>query len=204
MSMIVLDPFEVRELIGRREVSGADRFDEVWDGVYVVSPLPNDEHQDLVGNFQFAFMATVTLTGLGLVRPGVNVSDRDERWEHNYREPDVAVFLAGTSARNRGTHWVGGPDFAVEIVSRYDRSREKLAFYAGVGVRELLLVDRLPWALELYRLAGGALVLVGTSTVDGPAILASEVLPLTFRLVAGEPRPRVEVAHADGVQRWSV
>jgi hypothetical protein len=29
-------------------------------------------------------------------------------------------------------------------------------------------------------------------------------LPLVFRLVAGEARPRIEVMHSDGRQRWMV
>ena len=54
-----------------------------------------------------------------------------------------------------GTFWYGGPDFAVEVISPFDRSRKKFEFYARVGVRELLLVNRKPWSLELYRLDRG-------------------------------------------------
>jgi Uma2 family endonuclease len=203
MEMIVLDPFEQEELIEKRIESGADRFDEVWDGVYVVSPLPNDEHQDIVGLLTYAFISAIRQPGLGLVRPGVNVSDLEDQWEHNYRGPDVVVFLKGTKSRNLGTHWIGGPDFAVEVVSRNDRSREKLDFYAKVGTRELLLVDRFPWSLELYRLIDGVFALVGKSDPDNPAVLVSEVLPLSFRLIDGDPRPTIEIAHADGIQSWS-
>ena len=201
--MVVLDIFEQEELIERRIDSGADRYDEVWGGVYVVSPLPNDEHQDIVGLFTCAFHSAIRFPGLGLVRPGVNVSDLEDQWEHNYRGPDVVVFLNGTKARNLGTHWVGGPDFAVEVVSRNDRTREKLDFYAKVDTRELLIVDRFPWSLELYRPVDGVLVVVGISTLDRPDILPSEVLPLSFRLVAGDGRPCIEILHADGIQRWS-
>ena len=35
----------------------------------------------------------VTGAGLGKVRPGVNLSDRNEGWIHNYRGPDVVAFL---------------------------------------------------------------------------------------------------------------
>jgi hypothetical protein len=169
--------------------TGADRVDEVWDGVYVVSPLPNDEHQEIVCDCIGVPPRDSRLARPGKVRPGVNVSDREEDWEHNYRGPDVVVFLQDTAARNFGTHWVGGPDFAVEVVSRQDRSREKRAFYAGVGTAELLIVDRYPWALELYRLRDGALEPVGVSSPEQPHVLASDVVPLTFRLVPGEPRP---------------
>jgi Uma2 family endonuclease len=203
MKMLINDPAFLRRLIRQRRASRADRYDEVWDGVYIVSPLANLEHQDIAGLIYLALQAAIGTPGLGLVWPGANVSDREEDWRKNYRCPDVVAYLPGNPAINKGSHWLGGPDFAVEVISPHDRSRKKFDFYARVGVRELLLVDRKPWALELYRLTEGKLVLVGRSTPDDPRTLASEVLPLSFRLVAGDPRPRIEVAHSDGVQRWS-
>jgi Uma2 family endonuclease len=202
--MLILDPYEQKRLIRNRRASGADRFDEVWDGVYVVSPLPDDEHQEIVADLVGILDLAVAWTDLGKVRPGVNVSDREKDWKKNYRGPDVVVFLRDTAARNLGTHWVGGPDFAVEVVSRRDRSRLKRLFYGQIGVRELLLIDRYPWALELYRLRDRELELVGTSSLEQSDVLASAVVPLTFQLVAGEGRPRIEVVHADGVQRWLI
>ena len=203
MDLIILDRYERSRVLRERRESGADRFDEVWDGVYVVSPLPDDEHQDLSLSLGSAFHTAIQLTGSGVVRCGVNVSDRDKGWTKNYRCPDVVAYLQGNPAINKKTHWVGGPDFAVEVISPYDRSRQKLDFYAKVDVRELLLLERKPWSLELYRLAGGRLALVGRSSPDDPRTVASEVVPLSFRLVDGDPRPRVEVIHLDGVQRWS-
>ena len=47
-------------------------------------------------------------------------------------------------------------------MSRFDKSRKKFGFYKSVGVRELLLVDRHPWALELYRVEAGDWALVGS------------------------------------------
>jgi len=204
MDLLILDPQLKSALIRQRRRRGLDHHDEVWEGVYVMSPLADDEHQELVGNLTHSFVVTIAYAGLGKVRPGVNVSDRADRWKRNYRCPDVVVFLNGTKARNLATHWLGGPDFAVEVVSRYDRSRKKLDFYAKVGTRELLLVDRYPWALELYRLSeAGTLDLVGRSAVEQPDILTSVILPLTFRLQAAEKRPRIAISHTDGVQTWS-
>jgi Uma2 family endonuclease len=204
MSVVILDPIEAQDYLQRREASDGSRYDEVWDGVTIVAPLPDNEHQELVTKLSCVFFITVNDPGLGKVRAGTNVSDREAGWLHNYREPEVAVFLQGTAARNCDTHWVGGPDFAVEIISPHDWTRRKLPFYAQIGTRELLLVDRDPWALELYRLEGGTLVLAGKSDLSEPNMLTSSVLPLTFRLVPGEVRPCIEVVHADGVQRWLV
>lgn len=204
MPLLVLDPRIEERLKAEREACDGDRHDEVWEGVYMMAPLADDEHQDLQAGLVAAFYWTVQRAGLGKVRGGVNVSDREKGWTFNYRVPDVAVFLAGTSARSCGTHWVGGPDLAVEIASRRDRSRKKLKFYAKVGVRELLLIERDPWSLELYRLQSGRLKPVGTSDLARPAVLASDVVPLSFAIAPGTPRPRVELRHRDGVQSWDV
>lgn len=204
MVMLVLDrEFEERTRAQRRAM-GLDDRDEVWDGVYVMSPLADIEHQNLVGGLTTVLTVVIVWPGMGSVQPGTNVSDRDEDWVDNYRIPDVAVFLNGTTAIHLGTHWLGGPDFTVEVLSNQDRARQKLPFYASLGVREVLMVDRDSWALELYRLADGRLDPVGRSTLDQPHLLSSEVVPLSFRLAAGEPRPAIEVSHADGQRRWTI
>lgn len=202
MPLLVCDPKDAARMIARRKALGHDRFDEVWDGVYVMSPIANDEHQDIGTLLSGILVIVVTWSGLGKVRAGINVSDRKKGWTQNYRVPDVAVFLKGCAAKCCGAHWFGGPDFATEIVSKGDRSREKFDFYAKVGTRELLLVDRFPWALELYALKEAKLELVGFSTLEQPELLQSTVLPLSFRLVPGEARPGIEVRHADGNQVW--
>ena len=120
----------------------------------------------------------------------------------------MAVFLKGNPAKDRDTHWFGGPDFAVEIVSPSDRSRDKLDFYAKVGVRELLIVDRKPWKLELYRNDGSALALVGTCPVTKPKPLDSQVIPFRFTLAAAVPRPlrhrQHDRRHHDAVWIWNL
>jgi Uma2 family endonuclease len=204
MSVLIRDPKLEDRIISERHTKGLDRCDEVWEGVYIMPPFPNNEHQFLQSRLNTIFDTVIGLSGLGEVLPGVNVSDRIENWTDNFRCPDIAVFLNGTSAQNCETFWFGGPDFAVEIVSPGDSSRDKLAFYASVGVRELLMIDRLPWKLELFRLEGGHLVLAGQSQSNLPNSLQSQVIPLSFRLIAGGARPAVEVMHNDGVQRWVV
>jgi Uma2 family endonuclease len=186
-----------------RAVAGSDRWDEVWEGTYMMTPLPNNEHQELVGGFVDVFRELVP-RGKGLALPGANVSDREKGWEHNYRCPDVVVYFEGTSAKNCNTHWLGGPDFAVEIVSDDDRSRDKIPFYAQVGTRELLLVERDPWNIELLRLDRGVLTSVGTSTVKAAIALASEVLPLSFRLIDAEDRPSIEIVRSTDGKKWQM
>lgn len=204
MTMIVSNPNVQEEIIAQRQAAGRDRPDEVWEGVYNIMPDPNNEHQDLVGDLTAILKPVVQWQDLWRVFPGCNVSDQTEDWTRNYRCPDVTVYLEGTPAEDRGAYWYGGPDFAVEIISPHDRSREKFDFYAAVGTRELLLIDRDPWALELYRLTGEELKLVGRSDLENAAVVTSEVAPLSWRLVPGEQRPRIEITHADGEPQWTV
>ncbi len=202
MATLVQDFDLSRQLIAKRKRSGHDRFDEVWEGVYVMNPLPNIEHQELVGELTYLLASVIKESQLGRVMPGANVSDREHGWKKNYRCPDVVVFLNDSQAVDCDTFWLGGPDFAVEIVSPGDRSREKLDFYAKVGTRELLLIDRKPWSLELYRLAGEKLLRVGKSTLAKRDWLTSEVVPLKWRLVAGKSRPQIEAVHRTSRKKW--
>ena len=209
MPALITDPALQEQLIAQRAAWGADHHDEVWEGVYIMPPLPNDEHQGIITGFVAAFYDAVQRRGLGVVRPGVNVSDRTKDWKENYRCPDVVVFLTGTGAENHISYWYGGPDLAIEIISANDKSREKLEFYGKVGTRELLLIDRDPWQLEIYRLDGDAMKLSGISTLEEPKPLASDVVGCTFflRLAdedSGEERPVIHVVHAETGKSWDV
>ena len=193
MAIVSLDPGELKRLIRQRRHSGGDLWDEVWNGVYVMPPLADNEHQRLGLELAIDIRNVLGPDERIQLFAGCNISDQPKRWRRNYRCPDVAVFLPGNSAEDRGSHWFGGPDFAVEIISRFDRSREKFGFYAKVGVHELLLVDRRPWQLELHRREGDRWELVGRTGLNDSLVLSSQVLPLTYRLISGPSRPRIEV-----------
>ena len=203
MALMVLDRDVEKRLKAEREATGLDRYDEVWEGVYMMAPLANNEHTEIQFELAAAIKSALGNTAVR-ISAGANVSDRDQDWLQNYRIPDVVVVYPDGAARDCDTHWYGGPDFCAEIASTGDRSRDKLQFYAGIGVRELLLVDRNPWSLELYRLANGVLELVGRSDVATSNVLASGVVPVSFKLIPGTARPQIEVTHRDGVQRWLV
>ena len=204
MVTMVLDSDVLKDLVAERQSRGIDQFDEVWEGVDVMAPMANLEHQRIATAIANVFCNLFDVQNLGETYAGCNISDRVEDWKQNYRCPDVALYLTGTTAIPYDAFWYGGPDFGIEIISPHDRSREKLDFYAKVGTRELLLIDRDPWALELYRLDEKALLLVDTSTLEQPHVLTSQVVPLTWKLVPGESRPQIEIHHADDRQQWSV
>lgn len=204
MATLITDPLFEASLLEQRRAAGADRHDEIWEGVYWMAPLPNNEHQGLVGKLAFALMTVVDDEGLGITFPGANITDQRGDRSHNYRCPDIAVFLNDTAAENRDTHWFGGPDFAVEIVSEGDRTFDKLDFYARTGTRELLIVDRYPWALQVYRLQNERLERVAESTFDNEATIASEIVPLSFQLCAGEAGRQFVIRQQNDEQNWTI
>ena len=202
--VLITDPEWAASLKAEREHDGHDWRDEVWNGVYVMSPSANNLHQRIAFHLGMAFYAVVDAASGGSTHQVCNVSDRARGWNEDYRVPDVSVYLAGNPAIDHGTHWEGGGDFVVEILSPGDLARRKRDFYASVGVREFLVIDRYPWALELYRARDSKLGLVAKTTTDGAEVLTSEVLPLTFRLVPGDDQPQIEVARSDGGATWTI
>ena len=170
----------------------------------MMAPLPNNEHQGIAFRLAAIIQETFDWDTGDIVLPGANVSDRITGWNHNYRCPDVVYYRAGTSAKNCDTHWCGGPDFAVEIVSEDHRTRDKIPFYSKVGTRELLVIDRYPWNLELLRLSAKKLKSVGVSSGKKGQVLQSRILPLSFRLVSGSRRPTIEVVRSTDGKVWRV
>ncbi|MDA1049342.1 MAG: Uma2 family endonuclease [Planctomycetota bacterium] len=204
MVALITDPNLEDRLIAQRRADGTDKYDEVWEGMYVMAPMANNEHQDLVDDLCTILTLAVKWPGLGRVNPGVNVSDRKTQWQENYRCPDVAVFLNETQAKDCGTHWFGGPDLAIEIISPFDRSTEKVPFYAKVGVRELIFIQRDPWAIVLHRLTNDRLIEVGRSTSADSRMLASQVVPLNWQLQLIDGQSAIQVFHHDGEQNWTI
>jgi Uma2 family endonuclease len=204
MAMFIEDPALEESLKAQRQAWDADKHDEVWEGVYFMSPEADDDHQDLVLEFAVVLREAVAKHGLGKVRPGVNLAASAENWKDDYRVPDVVVFLNETAATNHGKFWTGAADFLVEITSPRDRVYEKLPVYSLLGVRELLILNRQKWMLELYQHLRGELQKSGESTLSLGDVLSSRVLPLDFRLIPGDARPQVNVRHRTSGEHWVI
>jgi Uma2 family endonuclease len=203
--MRILDAELVRDLIHQRQEQGLDKYDEVWEGTYVVPPMANNPHQILVAQLTVIFHEIVVVPGKGFVLPGANVSDRLSGWETNYREPDVVVVLHGSRAIDCGTHWVGGPDFLVEIQSPGDATEEKIPFYSALGVRELLVIQGDSRALGLFRQDGQNLLPVNQTLFEGKKWLCSQVLPLAFARAVVRSQPLTLLTRTDGTPaKWTI
>ena len=81
MAILVTDPCLEERLRTEREASGADRYDEVWEGVYMMAPMPTDEHQKIVSRLGHVVEDVLGDAELAEIRPGVNLSDRERRLE---------------------------------------------------------------------------------------------------------------------------
>lgn len=76
----------------------------------------------------------------------------------------------------------GGPDAVIELRSPDDETYEKLPFFARLGVREVVIVDRDTKRVEIYRLAGPQYVALQP---DRGGWLTSDTLQVRFAPTAG-------------------
>jgi len=204
MSVLIHDPHLARDYINQRQLKGLDRYDEVWDGVTVVMPLPTIDHQKIAVRISGIVLAGFDFREPPHIFAGVNVSDYVAGWTKNFRCPDVAVFPEHTTAVNCDTHWCGGPDFLIEIASPDDHCREKLPFYASVRTGEVLIIGSEPWQIEQYTNQNGTMQLASVCTPASSAALTSVTMPFTFRLVPGSPRPLIELTHVPTGETWQI
>ena len=137
-----------------RRRTGADRFDEVWNGVLHMAPSPTIEHQDFEGSL-IAWLRRYWRHSGRSVLHQVNVSP-DEDWRNNFRIPDIVLLQPEESHLAHGSFLHGAPSVVIEIRSPDDESYEKFDFYASLGSREIWVFDRDTTKPELFRLIDGA------------------------------------------------
>ena len=123
-------PRELDKLIERRRATGADRYDEVWEGEYHMAPAPHSAHGQLE-NTLAALLRPLALRA-GLVPTGSFNLGRPE----DYRVPDGGLHVGHPSAV-----WLPTAALVLEIVSPGDESWDKLPFYAAHGVDEVVIAD---------------------------------------------------------------
>jgi len=203
MAVMVLNKELADEILeGRNGFDRPNRREEVWDGVTYIMPEADNEHDDIGGFFRWVFRSVFD-PELGFrVHGSVNISDRSANWKKSYRVPDFSFFDVNCTAEDRKSHWFGGPDIVLEVVSPDDKSRDKLEFYAKVGSREVMMLDRDPWQLELYQLHRGELKLAGKIKPGDGKRLASSVVPFEYQLLRSRPRPKVKIVHTESGQEW--
>jgi Uma2 family endonuclease len=153
----------IPELLRFRERTGADRFDEMWEGVLHMTPSPSFQHQLHASRILNFFVEVwCPRTGGGAVMQ-INVST-PERWDQDYRIPDVAVMRPDRLPQ--GEAMFVRPNVVFEVRSPGDETYEKLPFYAAVGVEVVVVIERDTKAIQVFALSSGSFVLLPAS-VDG-------------------------------------
>lgn len=142
------------EILAWRKRTGADRWDEMWEGVLHMPPMPNSEHQDLEWALETYLRTRWALRFRAKVFHQINVASPGG-WPDDYRIPDLVILKPDRLSINRSDDFDGGPNVVVEIHSPGDEAREKLGFYAATRVSEVWIIDRDTKAPEIHVLREG-------------------------------------------------
>ena len=136
-------PPELERLLERRRLSGADRYDEVWEGRYVVAPDPHSRHGAVQGDL-YALLKPVAR------RLGVRAAQTfNLGGPGDYRIPDAGLIPVPYGV------WHETALLVVEVLSPDDATFEKLDFYTARGVLELLVVDAEERTVRCFALQDG-------------------------------------------------
>ncbi len=154
MKAVLVDVPEA--LIAERRITGAERYDEVWDGVLHLGPTPNRRHQELEFSLESWLRKHWAPTCRGKVYHQINLASKGG-WTSNYRIPDLVLLTPECFGIDHNEYFEGAPSAVVEIRSPGDETYEKLPFYAALGVPEAWIFDRDTRQPELYALVGDQL-----------------------------------------------
>lgn len=141
---------------------------ELLDGVLLVTPAPNAEHQLLAARLLHILMREIGMPGRAFVF-GPGVISNPPRTQ---LEPDVLVVPARVPVSSRWSdyteHWL-----AVEIYSPssriYDRDFKRAAYHT-LGVQDVWLVDIDDRSVEISQRAGAGVVVRDTITWRVPTL----------------------------------
>ena len=133
-------PPQVEAYLEHRRHTGADRRDEIWDGVLHMAPAPQRRHGAMLMRLASVLQPFADATQLELI------ADFNLGEELDYRIPDAGLLRPGANAV-----FLPSAAMAVEIVSPGDETSEKLPFYAAHDVDEVLILD--PEARTVHWLA---------------------------------------------------
>ena len=181
MRALVLEPSQ--EWLDDRRRRGADKRDEVWDGVLHMVPPASTDHQCIAADLFEVLRPLARARGLrAWYETGLFRSAEPER---NFRVPDL---MCAREALRTSRGIEGDAELVVEIHSPDDESYEKLPFFESLGVHEVLIIEPRTRACDSYVFRGGKLWLVAA---DASGALRSEVLGFALRVVDG-PKLRLE------------
>lgn len=167
-------------MLEERRRLGHDRFDEVWEGVLHMVPPASLPHMRTETDLENALRKIVSSRDLHVVHEA-GLYDPATPGHKNYRQPDVMVFSAAY-ASERGVE--GRAELVIEIVSPNDESRQKIPFYAAMGVKEVWLLDPRARTIEVF--SGLSRIEPQGAVIQAPALaLALSIDGSTLRIDDG-------------------
>ena len=134
------------------------------------------EHQRVLGQLVVFLVPLLQSSKRGTLLPGINVF----RTTTNYRIPDLTFVATGRDdvLSDAGVREGGSPDAVIEVRSPEDETYEKFPFYAAIGTREVIVIDRDTKRPEIYRLAGSELSMLQP---DAEGWVRAETMRVRFR-----------------------
>lgn len=137
-------------LLAWRKSTGAERWDEIWEGVLHMPPVPNREHQDFLDALKTWLDLRWAERGGGRVHREVNLVVPGGWPDKDYRIPDLILLTPDRFGIDHNEYFEGAPLVVVEIHSPGDESYDKFDFYARLGVPEIWIIDRDTKAPDVY------------------------------------------------------
>lgn len=162
-----------------RRTTGADRWDEVWDGSLRLTPPPTREQLVLEGELELWLHLNWALAAEGKVCRQLPVSLVKD-WETDFRIPDLALLGPDQLELDRGDHLSGPPLVAIELHSEAAPTYDKLIYYAQIGVREIWVIPIDGGEVEIYRCKEGVALLAGPSNSE---VQSSREIPVKMRML---------------------
>jgi hypothetical protein len=138
-------PAEVEDWLAERQRLGNDKYDEVWDGTYHVTPFADKRHAIVQGRVFLALDALASPRGL------VVTQDFNLGAPGSYRVPDLGIHNDETNELYCPTARLVG-----EVLSPDDESMNKFDFYSAHDVAEILIIDPVKQFVSCYHLSAGA------------------------------------------------
>jgi len=161
---------------------GADRWDEMWEGVLHMAPAPNRMHQDFQGDLETWLRIHWARPRACKVYHDVNLASHGGWPDKDYRIPDLVLVTPDSPLVDHNEYLEGAPAVVIEIYSPGDETMEKLPFYMGLGVPEVWVIDRDTREPTIYVLAGADY----EEQLPGPALwLQSAATGIQFRATLG-------------------
>jgi Uma2 family endonuclease len=171
MPTLVMDPApaEIDELIEYRRRLDLDHYDEVWDGVLHMNPIPTGEHQYILQQLAVLLDPLARRANLVLL---TNEFGLGRQGKSNFRVPDGGLHRALPRGVYQST-----AALVIEVVSPGDESWKKFDFYAAHDVDEVLIIDHKERRVHWFALRDGEYEPVERSALIelGPAELAGQL-----------------------------